>query len=177
MNLLKDLQNTTNEYLKNNISTISYIDILKNILKETREVPSIEDIKTITCSHKSSRTEKEMLALVILWILPNTLIKKKDLNMIQKDMDSDNKFLYEVLEEYPALCKDNFEYLFLDNKLLIIKKENLLILINPSNIERELAIPESIQKEQIFCVNCNDYINFNSTIWLNSYGFYILDNE
>ena len=163
--------------MKNNISTISYIDILKNILNENREILSIEDIKKITCSHKSSRTEKEMLALVILWILPKTIIKTEDLKMMQKEIDSDNKFLYEVLEEYPALCKDNFEYLFLDNKLLIIKKENLLILINPSNIERELAIPESIQKEQIFCVNCNDYINFNSTIWLNSYGFYILDNE
>ena len=111
-----------------------------------------------------------MLTYIYLWLIPNRM------NLNYPLSGADNMYL-SFIRSLKEDCKitgdvelisDNFM-----NMIYIIN--NYYLILNISDIDLNISLPNELINKKAFCINCNEELELKNTIELYPYGFMILE--
>lgn len=173
MNFIFEWEKTLSNYLNNQITMHDYIKQITILFTQCPKEDSLKELDKILKINKN-RNDKEMLAYFILWILPTSFFQYINEITNIASLDEDSYFLYSIFMDYPELLHEPFEIVE-DNELFsIYQKGKMLIILNPLDKEQTIPLPTSDQNRKCFCVNCNDEMMLEQSLWISEYSFYLL---
>lgn len=113
-----------------------------------------------------------MLTYLYLWLFPNRLTQQSQLT------GADNmylSFIKSVIDSYPEDFKAPLNTLKKTFNYQIYERGNIVIIFNTTEVDINIPLPDSIKGGVHYCINCGDEVEFDNTVELYPYGFYIIE--
>lgn len=86
-------------------------------------------------------------------------------------------FLDSIEDEIDIDYSKEVKYHYIDGNQVVFQIDHLYFIINNSSKALYITLPNELQSDYLFCVNCNHELYFEEKLLLESYEFYILSNE
>lgn len=113
-----------------------------------------------------------MLAYIYIWLFPNRLNQQEIIS------GADNmylSFLKSVLDAYQEDFKKEVETITSNFNYQIYKRGNVIIILNTSDFDISVKVPDIIKDGVHYCINCGDDVEIEDTLDIYPYGFYIIE--
>ena len=99
------------------------------------------------------------------------------------DEDKQDKDILEFMKKIISLRKKydefklvNNEWVLTEDNVIIVKKEEVSIIINNNDLEKIIELPHYLKDKKVYDVFNEDYINLKSKLILNPYKYLIIKN-
>lgn len=113
-----------------------------------------------------------MLVYLYLWLFPNRLTQQSQLT------GADNmylSFIKSVKDSYPNDFKAPLNTLKKTFNYQIYERGNIIIIFNTTDVDINIPLPDDIKNGTHYCINCGDEVDFQETVELYPYGFYLIE--
>ncbi|HJG97041.1 MAG TPA: alpha-glycosidase, partial [Romboutsia timonensis] len=99
------------------------------------------------------------------------------------DEDKQDKDILEFMKKIISLRKKydefklvNNEWVLTEDNVIIVKKEEVSIIINNNDLEKTIELPHYLKDKKVYDVFNEDYIDLKSKLILNPYKYLIIKN-
>lgn len=162
----KSILNTFTLFKNNNIFIDNLFDELIAVNKLEKE-----EINKLFTYLETDESDEAMIVSLLIWCLYDSPFKD-----CHKSNNSFHRFLLSIN------INDNFymtdiNVLQKEKALLMFKKDNYLIIVNPTNDNTKCILPKDYQDTVLYCENCNEEINVKNALIIPENTFYIISKE
>ncbi len=160
---MNDLINLINDFINEKINLKDYLIKIKQY-----QINDISSFKLFLENYNdTNKMDQRMNALLILWFY-----KHDYFNNLEYD---DNEYLSYIEEIQEDIDNYKLDYITIENNYLIIKLSNYYFIINHNNHLVKIPLPEELQYQAVYCLNCNDDMKLKDKISLPEFSFYVLE--
>ena len=113
-----------------------------------------------------------MLTYLHLWLFPNRLTQQCQI------CGADNMyltFIKSILDSYSDDFKSPLKTIINNFSYQIYERGNIIIIFNVTETDITIPLPNEMRNKTYYCVNCGDELDFEKSIELYPYGFYVLE--
>jgi hypothetical protein len=113
-----------------------------------------------------------MLTYLYLLLFPNKLTHQ---SILTEANNMYLTFIKSVIDSYPEDFKQPLNVLKKTFNYQIYERGNIIIIFNTTEKDINIPLPDSIKNGVHYCINCGDEIEFENSVELYPYGFYIIE--
>ena len=84
-------------------------------------------------------------------------------------------FIKSVIDSYPDDFNQPLNVLNKTFNYQIYERGNIIIIFNITEKDINIPLPDSIKNGVHYCINCGDEVEFENSVELYPYGFYIIE--
>lgn len=128
---------------------------------------TFDEERIISLLNKEDDEEKTSIIYLILYFIYKHKFKNSNpfIDFLDSIKDeTDNDFAKDIV------------YCYLNENVAIFKIDHIYFIINNNDDSITVDLPEDIQDDYQFCVNCNHELYFGKTLHLESYEFYLISD-
>ena len=86
------------------------------------------------------------------------------------------KKIISLRKKYDEFKLVNNEWVLTEDNVIIVKKEEVSIIINNNDLEKTIELPHYLKDKKVYDVFNEDYIDLKSKLILNPYKYLIIKN-